>query len=71
MFINNLLHIAVDELIEGVQLLSDQTLLLEECRDDCPCIFLQAFLESLRDMKSSHLSVLRPLADCQIVIESL
>ena len=41
MFVDNLLHVAVDELIEGVKLLSDQALLLEKRRDNCPCIFLR------------------------------
>ena len=40
--IHNLLHVAHDELIEGVQLLPHQALLIEKRRDDCPCILLQS-----------------------------
>jgi hypothetical protein len=38
--IDNLLHVGVNELIEGVQLLPHQALLLEEGADDCPGILL-------------------------------
>ena len=36
----HLLHVGVDELVEGVQLLPHQALLLKEGADDCPCILL-------------------------------
>ena len=42
MLIHDFLHLGVDELIEGVQLLPDQALLREECGNDRPCIFLRA-----------------------------
>ena len=37
----HLLHVGVDELVEGVQLLPHQALLLKEGVDDCPGILLQ------------------------------
>ena len=39
--VDNLLHVAADELIEGVQLLPHQALLIKEGGDDCPCILLR------------------------------
>ncbi len=40
MLVDDFLHITVDELIEGVQLLPDQALLLEKCGDNGPSVFL-------------------------------
>ena len=39
--VDDLLHRGVDELIEGVELLADEALVLEEGRDDGPGVLLR------------------------------